>query len=345
MTVKSLKITRPDDWHVHLREGDLLKAVINHSIRVNQRCIVMPNLNDPITTTLKGIDYIKKINLLSNNNFTPLLPCYLTEDLNLIDFSKGLDENIFIGAKLYPSEATTNSKYGISSTEKIYPALEILEKKDKILLIHGEKVDSEIDIFDIEKYYIDQELSRIRKKFPNLRIVLEHISSKYGAEYVNYSQNIAGTITPHHMMLTKKDVFFDQSINPHHFCMPVVKNEEDLIALRNFATSGNKKFFLGTDSAPHPIEFKVPNLKSKPGIFSAPCSIEIYATIFDEEKSLDNLEKFCSINGPTFYKLPVNADQIELIEERWTVPEYTIHQEIKIKNFMGGKELNWKLKA
>ena len=208
MTVKSLKITRPDDWHVHLREGDLLKAVINHSTRVNQRCIVMPNLNDPITNTLKGIDYIKKINLLSNNNFTPLLPCYLTEDLNLIDFSKGLDENIFIGAKLYPSEATTNSKYGISSTEKIYPALEILEKKDKILLIHGEKVDSEIDIFDREKYYIDQELSRIRKKFPNLRIVLEHISSKYGAEYVNHSKNIPGTITPHHMMLTKKDVFF-----------------------------------------------------------------------------------------------------------------------------------------
>ncbi len=167
MTVKSLKITKPDDWHVHLREGNLLKAVIDYSSRVNQRCIVMPNLSDPITTTLKGIDYIKKINLLSNNNFTPLLPCYLTEDLDLIDFSKGLDEKVFIGAKLYPSEATTNSKYGISNTEKIYPALEILEKKDKILLIHGEKVDSDIDIFDRENTILTKNCLFIEKNFLN----------------------------------------------------------------------------------------------------------------------------------------------------------------------------------
>ena len=343
MTVKSLKIIRPDDWHVHLREGNLLKAVINHSTRVNQRCIVMPNLNDPITTTLKGIDYIKKINLLSNNNFSPLLPCYLTEDLDLIDFSKGLDENIFIGAKLYPSEATTNSEYGISSTEKIYPALEILEKKDKILLIHGEKVDSEIDIFDREKYYIDQELSLIRKKFPDLRIVLEHVSSKYGAEYVNHSPNIAGTITPHHMMLTKKDVFFDKSINPHHFCMPVVKNETDLVELRKAACHGNTKFFLGTDSAPHPINEKKPDMSSKPGIFSSPCSIELYAEIFDQENAIDKLEIFCSINGAKHYSFPINDKKIKLEKKEWIMSELSSYNDIQVKNFYANKKINWKV--
>jgi dihydroorotase len=342
--LNSFNIIRPDDWHVHLREGDMLEAVTQHSSRINHRSIVMPNLEIPITTSQQGTDY-KEIILSSSegNNFLPLVPCYLTETLNLFDFETALKKNIFVGAKLYPTNATTNSSFGITKIENIFPMLEILEKLNKPLLVHGEKVREDIDIFDREKFFIDEELDIIRHKFTNLKIILEHVSSEYGANYVNNNNNIAGTITPHHLMLTKKDVFFDELINPHHFCMPVVKTEQDLIALRKYACSGNEKFFIGTDSAPHHVNLKIPNLTSKPGIFSAPCSIELYTTIFEEENALDQLENFCSINGPNFYNLPINADHIELIKMKWIVPEYTEFKDIKIKNFMGGKELNWKI--
>ena len=315
--IHSIKIIRPDDWHIHLREGNMLKAVTRHSSRVNHRSIVMPNLEIPITTSQQGIDYKQKIlSIDENNNFLPLIPCYLTETLNLLDFEAALKKNVFIGGKLYPTNATTNSSFGISKIENIFPLLEILEKLNKPLLVHGEKVRKDIDIFDREKFFIDEELDKIRHKFTNLKIVLEHVSSEYGADYVNNNDNIAGTITPHHLMLTKKDVFLDESpINPHYFCMPVVKTEEDLIALRKYACSGNDKFFIGTDSAPHHIDTKTPNLLSKPGIFSAPCSIELYASIFEEEKALDQLENFCSINGPNFYNLPINSDNIELVKK------------------------------
>ena len=340
----SVNIIRPDDWHVHLREGNMLEAVTLHSSRVNHRSIVMPNLEIPITTLQQGRDYKKMILSISeDNNFLPLVPCYLTETLNLLDFETALKQNIFVGAKLYPTNATTNSSFGITKIQNIFPMLEILEKLNKPLLVHGEKVREDIDIFEREKFFIDEELDVIRHKFINLKIVLEHVSSKYGADYVDSNNNIAGTITPHHLMLTKKDVFFDESINPHHFCMPVVKTEQDLIALRKYACSGNDKFFIGTDSAPHYVNTKIPNLTSKPGIFSSPCSIELYTSIFDEENALDQLENFCSINGPNFYNVPVNTDHIELVKVKWMVPEYTEFKDIKIKNFMGGKELNWKI--
>ena len=342
--INSIKIIRPDDWHVHLREGDMLEVVTQYSSRINHRSIVMPNLQVPITTSQQGINYKKMILSISkNNNFLPLVPCYLTENLNLLDFETALKENIFVGAKLYPTNATTNSSFGITKIENIFPMLEILEKLNKPLLIHGEKVREDIDIFDREKFFIDEELDLIRHRFTNLKIILEHVSSKYGADYVNANNNIAGTITPHHLMLTKKDVFLDDLINPHHFCMPVVKTEQDLKALRNYACSGNNKFFIGTDSAPHHVDTKIPNLKSKPGIFSSPCSIELYASIFEEESALDQFENFCSINGPNFYSLPINSDYIELVRKKWIVPEYTEFKNIKIKNYMGGKELNWKI--
>ena len=344
-SIKSIKIIQPDDWHVHLRDHEMMDAVLEYTSRVNHRSIVMPNLEIPITTMNLGLAYLKKIHSLSKDiNFLPLLPCYLTDNLDLNDFKAGLNKKIFVGAKLYPSNATTNSNYGISNIENIYPALEILENLDKPLLIHGEKVRSNIDIFDREKIFIDEELKSIRNKFPELRIILEHVSSKYGADYVNENKNIAGTVTPQHLILTKKDVFFDDLIDPHHFCMPVVKDENDLLALRKYVCSGNKKFFLGTDSAPHHIKSKVPNLKSKAGIFSSPCSIELYTSIFEEENSLQNLEKFSSINGPNFYKFPINDNYIELIKESWQLSNYSIYKDIKIKNFMGGKKINWKIK-
>ena len=343
-SVNSIKIIQPDDWHVHIREGEMMEAVIEYSSRVNHRCIVMPNLEIPITTMKLGLAYLKKINSLSGDHFLPLLPCYLTDNLDLKDFELALQEKVFVGAKLYPSNATTNSNYGISDMEKIYPIFELLQSLKKPLLIHGEKIRDDVDIFDREKIFIDEELIVIRNKFSDLKIILEHVSSKYGADYVNDNKNIAGTVTPQHLMLTKKDVFFDDSINPHHFCMPVVKNEKDLLALRKYTCSGNNKFFLGTDSAPHHVNFKIPSLKAKPGVFSAPCSIELYASIFDSENSLHNLEKFSSINGPKFYNLPVNNRYIELVKESWKLPEFTVYKNIKVKNFMYGKEINWKIK-
>ncbi len=339
-----LKIIKPDDWHVHLRSGDMLKAVINCSTRINGRCIVMPNLEIPITNLQQGIAYKEEIYRSTNNKtFIPLLPCYLTENLDLKDFKFALQKNIFVGAKLYPTNATTNSLNGISKIENIFKALEILEKLSKPLLIHGEKVGNNIDMFDREKYFIDDELHQIRSKFPNLKIIFEHVSSAYGADYIDENKNIAATITPQHMMLTKKDVFFKNSLNPHYFCMPVVKNENDLITLRKYATSGNSKFFLGTDSAPHHITDKTPNYSSKAGIFSSPASIELYATIFEEEDKLNNLEKFSSINGPNFYNLSINTDNIVLERKPWIIPEYTSFANVKISNFMGGKKINWKV--
>jgi len=343
--MNSIYIIQPDDWHTHLREGEMMKAVIEYSSRINHRCIVMPNLDIPITNSISALNYLSQIKSLSKNkNFQPLLPCYLIDKLDLKDFKSALQKKIFIGAKLYPNNATTNSSYGIENIEKVYPAFELLESLKKPLLIHGEIVRQGVDIFDREKIFIDEELISIRKKFPELKIVLEHVSSKYGADFVNDNKNIAGTVTPQHLMLTKKDVFFDEKVNPHHFCMPVVKNESDLIALRQYVCSGNKKFFLGTDSAPHHIDFKVPSIKAKPGIFSSPCSIELYASIFDKENSLHNLEKFSSINGPEFYNLPININQLQLVKESWKIPEFSIYNDIKIKNFMGGEEINWKIK-
>jgi len=343
--MNSIYIIQPDDWHTHLREGEMMKAVIEYSSRINHRCIVMPNLDIPITNSISALNYLSQIKSLSKNkNFLPLLPCYLIDKLDLKDFKSALQKKIFIGAKLYPNNATTNSSYGIENIEKVYPAFELLESLKKPLLIHGEIVRQGVDIFDREKIFIDEELISIRKKFPELKIVLEHVSSKYGADFVNDNKNIAGTVTPQHLMLTKKDVFFDEKVNPHHFCMPVVKNESDLIALRQYVCSGNKKFFLGTDSAPHHIDFKVPSIKAKPGIFSSPCSIELYASIFDKENSLHNLEKFSSINGPEFYNLPININQLQLVKESWKIPEFSIYNDIKIKNFMGGEEINWKIK-
>ena len=338
-----IEIIQPDDWHVHFREGEMLKMVTNSSSRINNRCVAMPNTQVPITDTNKALSYKEQIKRASKSHFEPLVPCYLTDNLDLKDFRTGLKKNIFFGSKLYPTNATTNSKYGVSDISKIFKLLEILEEEKSPLLIHGEKVADNIDIFDREKYFIDDELNTIRKKFPFLKIVLEHVSTSYGVKYVKENKNIAGTITPHHMLLTKKDVFFEKTINPHHFCMPVVKNENDLIELRKAACYDNSKFFLGTDSAPHPIHDKKPDMSSKPGIFSAPCSLELYADIFDQENAINNLETFSSINGANFYNYPINKSKIKLEKTQWTMPEISTYKGIQVKNFYANKKINWKV--
>ena len=212
-----------------------------------------------------------------------------------------------------------------------------------MLLIHGELNRNDIDIFDREKYFIDEELYQIRKTFKNLKIVLEHVSSDYGVDFVKTNKNIAGTITPHHMLLTRKDVFKNELINPHHYCMPVVKNEKDLLALRKAACFDNENFFLGTDSAPHHIKDKKQNSSLKAGIFSSPYSIELYATIFEEENALENLETFSSINGPKFYDLDINKNFITLAKKNIKIQEYTEEGNIKIKNFFANQNINWKV--
>ncbi len=321
----------------------MLKMVTNFSSRINNRCIAMPNTKIPITDTNRALSYIDKLKKASKNKFEPLIPCYLNDNLDLEDFRKGLKKKIFFGSKLYPTNATTNSKYGVSNISKIFKHIEILEEENCPLLIHGEKVADNIDIFDREKYFIDDELNIIRNKFPLLKIVLEHVSTAYGVKYIKQTKNIAGTITPHHMLLTKKDVFFDETINPHHFCMPVVKNETDLIELRNAACYENSKFFLGTDSAPHPIHEKKLDLTSKPGIFSAPCSLELYAEIFDQENAIKNLEIFSSINGAKYYEFPINQSRIKLKKIEWIVPEISSYKDIQVKNFYANKKINWKV--
>tara|TARA_Y100000590_G_scaffold465918_1_gene639642 strand:+ start:228 stop:1259 length:1032 start_codon:yes stop_codon:yes gene_type:complete len=342
--MKIISILQPDDWHLHLREGYMLDAVVQYSSKIFSRCIAMPNLTLPITSSKIAKDYKKEIQLKSSSkNFEAFIPCYLTDDIDLNEFSKGLKNSSFFGAKFYPINATTNSSYGISDIEKLYPALEILEENNSPLLIHGEKISPDIDIFDREKFFIDDELQNILKRFNNLKIVLEHVSSEYGADFITESgPNIAATVTIHHLTLTKKDVF-NGKINPHNYCMPVVKNEQDLVSLRKHVCSGNKKFFLGTDSAPHDVKDKESTHNIKAGIFSAPVAIEMYASVFEEEDKIHNLEKFSSINGADFYDLPHNSHTIKLKKDEWINPEFTSYNGVKIKNFMGGKKINWKV--
>jgi len=340
----SIKIIQPDDWHVHFREDEMLRVVTKYSSRVNRRSIAMPNTLNPITSSDQAVAYKKLIETNSHSEtFEALIPCYLTDSLNIDDFEYALQNNIFVGGKLYPNNVTTNSQHGVNDIKKIYNIFEILEKENSVLLIHGELNRNDIDIFDREKYFIDEELNQIRNTFKDLKIVLEHVSSEYGIEFVNSNNNIAGTITPHHMLLTRDDVFKNKQINPHHYCMPVVKNEVDLLSLRKAACFDNNKFFLGTDSAPHHTNDKIQNESLKAGIFSSPCSLELYASIFDEENALDNLEKFSSINGPKFYGLDINTDFLTLTKTDMNVPEYTEEGNIKVKNFFANKNINWKV--
>ena len=340
----SIKIIQPDDWHVHFREGEMLQVVTKYSARINRRCIAMPNTSRPITLSDQAVAYKKLIEANSNSkNFEALVPCYLTDSLNINDFIYALQKKIFVGGKLYPNNATTNSQHGVGDIKKIYNVFEILEKENSILLIHGELNRGGINIFDREKYFIDEELYQIRKTFKDLKIVLEHVSSEYGVDFVNSNNKIAGTITPHHMLLTKDDVFKNEQINPHHYCMPVVKSEKDLISLRKAACFNNSKFFLGTDSAPHHTNDKIQIESPKAGIFSSPCSLELYASIFEEENALENLEQFSSINGPNFYGLKNNKEFLTLAKMDSNIPEYTEEGNIKIKNFFADKKINWKV--
>ena len=343
-----LKIRQPDDWHVHLREGIILKNIIKFTSDHFGRAVIMPNTKDPITTLDKAIAYRKFIfeALPPKTNFIPLMTIYLTDSTSKEEIVEGYKNKIFFAAKLYPANSTTNSSYGVKNIRNIYPIFELMQEIGMPLLIHGEVNDINVDIFDREEVFIDRELVPLIDNFPNLKIVLEHITTSYAVDFVQ-ENSIGATITPHHLHINRNAMFFE-GLNSDFYCLPVAKREINRVALIKAATSGNKAFFLGTDSAPHLREWKA--FCGCAGIFNAPVALESYLQIFEKENALDNFEKFASLNGPEFHNLEPNKEK--LIFERKPnvindfVEIYDNEKLIgKIKNFHSGQTLNWKLKS
>lgn len=342
LTPDSIKIRRPDDWHVHLRDGDMLSAVVNYTARQFGRAIVMPNLAPPVTTVAAASAYRDRIlaALSPEHEFTPLMTCYLTDQIDAGEVERGFKEGVFTACKLYPANATTNSSHGVTHVKNIYPTLEVMQREGMPLLIHGEVTDSHIDIFDREAVFIETILKNVVADFPELKIVFEHITTADAVDFVAESgANIAATITPHHLEINRNAIF-QGGIRPHMYCLPVAKREKHRLALRAAATSGSTKFFLGTDSAPHTIGAKESSCGCA-GIFNAPHAMESYTTVFDEEGALDKLEGFASLHGPAFYGLPVNEEFITLERRSTNVPEVLTTNAGPISAYHGGETLGW----
>jgi dihydroorotase len=341
-------IRKPDDWHLHVRDGAMLKAVLPYTAKHFGRAILMPNLVPPVRTTQDAIAYRKRVfaALPEGSTFKPLMTCYLTDDTDPDDVEHGFKDGVFTGVKLYPAHATTNSAAGVTDFAKIRRVLERMQKIDMPFLIHGEEVDPDVDVFDREAVFIERRLQKWTREFPRLRIILEHLSSKDGVDFVrSASPQVGGTITPYHMELNRTD-WLGAGLKPYMYCMPVIKTEEDRQALRKAATSGEACFFLGTDSAPHPVAKKLA-VNGIPGLFNSPVAIETYAKIFDQEGALQNLEAFASLNGPKHYHLPPNEETITLERSPWTAPE-----EVKVDGpderalvYRGGETIEWRVVA
>ncbi|MBK4775344.1 dihydroorotase [Candidatus Pantoea edessiphila] len=344
MILQSNKIVirRPDDWHLHLRDGDLLKLVLPYSSSTYSRAIIMPNLISPIVDIKSGIDYRKLIlsNVPNGHIFSPLMTCYLTEVLDPDELEQAFFSGIFTAVKMYPLYSTTNSSYGVNKINNITKILERLQKIQMPLLVHCEVTDFNIDIFDREARFIDDIMHPLRKQFPELKIVMEHISTKEAVEYVESSDNKVGaTITPHHLILNRNDLLVHR-INPHFYCFPILKSKVHQEALRKAISNGNSKFFLGTDSAPHIINHKE-NSQVQAGIFNAPTALSVYATVFEELNALRYFESFCSENGPRFYNLPLNQDTITLIRKPWKIKNTVNLSPYSLVTFLVGNTLNW----
>ncbi|MCX7109601.1 MAG: dihydroorotase [Proteobacteria bacterium] len=342
--MQRLTMTRPDDWHLHLRDGAALASVVGHSARQFARAIVMPNLKPPVTTVGLALAYRERIlhALPEETSFNPLMTLYLTEATPLSEVLK-VAENPHVHAfKLYPAGATTHSDAGVVCLERIYPLLEAMERHAVPLLIHGEVTDPDIDIFDREKAFIDRELTPIIRRFPTLRIVLEHATTRDAVQFVRESgPSIAATLTAHHL-LYNRNALLAGGIRPHFYCLPILKRENHRLALVEAAISGEGKFFLGTDSAPHPMAMKESSCGCA-GCYSAHAAIELYAEVFDAANKLENLEKFASCNGPAFYRLPKNADTITLEKTNWLVPaDYPLGEE-RLSPLRASETMAWKM--
>jgi dihydroorotase len=339
-----ITIRRPDDWHVHLRDGDMLRAVAGYTARQFARAIVMPNLTPPVVSITAAEAYRARISaaLQADADFTPLMTCYLTDDADAAEIARGYEQRVFAACKLYPAHATTNSAHGVTDIRALTGVLETMQRIGMPLLIHGEVTDRDVDIFDREAVFIDRILTPLVRDFPALKIVLEHITTREAADFVAGSgAQIGATITPQHLAINRNAIF-DGGIRPHAYCLPVAKRERHRLAVRKAAVSGSPKFFLGTDSAPHGVGRKEAACGCA-GIFNAPFALESYAQIFDEEGALDRLEGFASVHGPNFYGLPLNEGTVTLQREDVAVPAMISDGEISVVPFHAGETLRWRL--
>ncbi len=342
----SLTIKQPDDWHLHVRDGDVLADVVPDTARCFARAIIMPNLKPPVVTTEQALAYRQRIldALPANTGFNPLMTLYLTDNTSPSEISTARDSGHVHAVKYYPAGATTNSDEGVTDIEKTYSVLEKMSQLGMPLLVHGEVTDPQVDIFDREKIFIERVLQRVMKEFPELKVVFEHITTADAVEFVSHApDNVAATITPHHL-LYNRNAMFVKGIRPHYYCLPVLKREEHRRALVNAATSGNSKFFLGTDSAPHSIGNKETSCGCA-GIYSSHAAIELYASVFESENALAKLEGFASIHGPDFYNLPVNTNTITLVKQGWQVPAEKKFGKEKLVPLCANETLNWQLQA
>lgn len=339
----SLRIIRPDDWHVHLRDGQALTSTVKDIARYFGRAIIMPNLVPPVMNAEQAQGYYDRIMAQNpGNTFTPLMVLYLTDTTTPEDIIAAKQSGIVKAVKLYPAGATTNSASGVTNIKNVYSVLDELQKQDMPLLIHGEVTTADIDIFDREQVFIDTILKPLTQDFPNLKVVLEHITTKNAVEFVKSApDNVAATITAHHLLYNRNHMLVG-GIRPHFFCLPILKRNIHQQALIEAATSGDKKFFLGTDSAPHAKEAKEAACGCA-GSYTAHAAIELYAEVFEQENALDKLEAFASINGPTFYGLPINEDTITLTKTSWQVPETLAFGDHQVVPIRAGEEIHWQV--
>lgn len=342
--MRQITITRPDDWHLHVRDYGLLKQVIGHSAKQFSRAVIMPNLKPPVVTVAMALDYRQRIlqALPPNTRFQPLMALYLTNSTPVNEVKRAAESADIIGYKLYPAGATTHSEAGVSQLEHIYPCLEAMERFDVPLLVHGEVTDPGSDIFDREKLFIDRHLIRIIKHFPELRVVMEHVTTRDAVEFIKASSaNVGATITAHHL-LYNRNALFSGGLRPHYYCLPILKKECHRLAVLEAATSGHPKFFLGTDSAPHTKSTKESN-HGCAGCYTAFAALELYAEAFESQNRLDQLEQFASINGARFYGLTPNQETITLKKSEWNVPTTYPGGDEMIVPLRAGEKLSWRL--
>ena len=341
----TLTLTRPDDWHLHVRDGAALAAVVPHTAAQFARAIIMPNLRPPVTTAAQALAYKARIRAAvpAGVAFEPLMTLYLTDNTPPDEIARAVDAGV-VALKLYPAGATTNSDAGVTDVRKTYATLEAMQRAGLLLLVHGEVTDPEIDLFDREAVFIERVLMPLRRDLPELKIVFEHITTKEAAQYVRDAEaHTAATITAHHL-LYNRNAIFQGGIRPHYYCLPVLKREQHRQALVQAATSGSAKFFLGTDSAPHPAQLKE-HASGCAGCYTAHAALELYASAFEAAGALDRLEGFASHHGPDFYGLPRNAGTVTLRRESWTPPESYPFGEARLKALAGGEPLAWRLAA
>jgi dihydroorotase len=340
VAIETLTIRRPDDWHVHLRDGEMLKAVAPYTARQFARAIVMPNLVPPVTAVEAAQSYRERIIAAAGPEFTPLMTSYLTDQADPDELAHGFEAGVWIAAKLYPAGATTNSASGVTDVRNITPALERMQAIGMVLCVHGEVTDPQVDVFDREAVFIERVLGPLTRDFPALKIVFEHITTKEAVDFVaEGGPNVAATVTPQHMIINR-NALFAGGLRPHAYCLPVAKREVHRLAVRKAATSGSAKYFLGTDSAPHTRQAKESSCGCA-GIFNAPFALESYAAVFEDEGALDRLEGFASEHGPRFYGLALNEGSVTLEHADAQVPE----QIAGLVPFRAGETLRWRLAA